>query len=67
MDIDIESQMGMSFAHFVAGAVAGTVEHCGMYPVDTLKVIQYILYKVKINIFCTCRRICKPIQEKISE
>lgn len=38
MDVDIENNMGQSFAHFVAGAVAGTVEHCGMYPVDTLKV-----------------------------
>ena len=38
----MESETGSSFAHFVAGAVAGTVEHCGMYPIDTLKVINFI-------------------------
>jgi len=25
------------FQHLVAGAVAGTAEHCGMYPIDTIK------------------------------
>lgn len=30
--------MGISPVHFLAGAVAGTAEHCGMYPVDTIKV-----------------------------
>ena len=24
--------------HMIAGAVAGTTEHCGMFPVDTIKV-----------------------------
>lgn len=30
--------MGISPVHFLAGAVAGTAEHCGMYPIDTIKV-----------------------------
>lgn len=42
MDVDLESEMGLSFAHFVAGAAAGTMEHCGMYPIDTLKVSYFI-------------------------
>uniref|UniRef100_A0A6B2LDM0 Mitochondrial carrier protein n=1 Tax=Arcella intermedia TaxID=1963864 RepID=A0A6B2LDM0_9EUKA len=29
--------MGKSASHFVAGALAGTAEHCGMFPVDTIK------------------------------
>ena len=24
--------------HLIAGAIAGTAEHCGMFPVDTIKV-----------------------------
>lgn len=24
--------------HLIAGAAAGTIEHCGMFPVDTIKV-----------------------------
>lgn len=38
MEVDIEDEMGLSMAHFIAGALAGTAEHCGMYPVDTIKV-----------------------------
>jgi len=38
MEVDIEDAMGISPVHFLAGAVAGTAEHCGMYPVDTIKV-----------------------------
>jgi len=34
---DIEDEMGKSSHHFVAGALAGTAEHCGMYPIDTIK------------------------------
>lgn len=37
MDVDIEEEMGLSLAHFIAGALAGTAEHCGMYPIDTIK------------------------------
>jgi len=29
--------MGESVHHFIAGAFAGTAEHCGMYPIDTIK------------------------------
>jgi len=29
--------MGSSLIHFIAGAIAGTAEHCGMYPIDTIK------------------------------
>lgn len=36
--MDIEDAMGLSPVHFLAGALAGTAEHCGMYPVDTIKV-----------------------------
>jgi hypothetical protein len=25
--------------HLIAGATAGTIEHCGIYPVDTIKVM----------------------------
>lgn len=38
MEVDIEDAMGISPVHFLAGAVAGTAEHCGMYPIDTIKV-----------------------------
>jgi hypothetical protein len=38
MEVDIEDDMGISPVHFLAGALAGTAEHCGMYPVDTIKV-----------------------------
>lgn len=24
--------------HIIAGAIAGVVEHCGMFPIDTIKV-----------------------------
>jgi len=35
--MDLEDEMGASMNHFIAGAIAGTAEHCGMYPVDTIK------------------------------
>lgn len=38
MEVDIEDAMGLSPVHFLAGAAAGTAEHCGMYPIDTIKV-----------------------------
>lgn len=34
---DQEEQWGTTFQHAVAGGIAGTVEHCGMYPLDTVK------------------------------
>jgi len=30
--------------HLIAGAIAGTVEHCGMYPVDTIKTNMQALH-----------------------
>lgn len=41
MEVDIEDEMGLSPAHFIAGALAGTAEHCGMYPIDTIKVLPF--------------------------
>jgi len=35
--MDIDEEATTSWAHFVAGAVAGTVEHVGMFPIDTIK------------------------------
>jgi hypothetical protein len=37
--MEIEDEVGTSALHLIAGAVAGTVEHCGMYPIDTIKVV----------------------------
>jgi hypothetical protein len=33
-----EAQWGNPWHHLLAGSVAGTVEHCGMFPLDTVKV-----------------------------
>jgi hypothetical protein len=38
--MEIEDEVGTSPLHLIAGAVAGTVEHCGMYPIDTIKVVS---------------------------
>lgn len=35
--MEVHEEVGASFRHLIAGAVAGTVEHCGMYPIDTIK------------------------------
>jgi len=32
-----EEEWGSPIAHLTAGAIAGTVEHCGMFPLDTIK------------------------------
>jgi len=32
-----EEDWGSPTSHLLAGAVAGTVEHCGMFPLDTIK------------------------------
>ncbi len=39
-DFDIEElKPGESvLQHLIAGAAAGTAEHCGMFPIDTIKV-----------------------------
>ncbi len=40
---------GESFVvHLIAGATAGTVEHCGVFPIDTIKV------HIIINPHITC-------------
>ena len=33
-----EEDWGSPLSHLMAGAMAGTVEHCGMFPLDTIKV-----------------------------
>jgi len=38
-----------AFVHLIAGAIAGTVEHCGMYPVDTIKTNMQALHIGSIN------------------
>jgi hypothetical protein len=35
---DEEAEWGNPWHHLLAGSVAGTVEHCGMFPLDTVKV-----------------------------
>lgn len=64
MEIDLEDDMGLSWVHFLAGAAAGTVEHCGMFPLDTVKVcllvngifytlVQFLVYlEVSLGPFC---------------
>jgi solute carrier family 25 iron transporter 28/37 len=36
--------------HLIAGAIAGTAEHCGMFPIDTIKVGDVLLFNNFINI-----------------
>ena len=31
-------EWGNPFHHLIAGSVAGVAEHCGMFPIDTIKV-----------------------------
>lgn len=33
-----EEDWGSPIKHLAAGAIAGTIEHCGMFPLDTIKV-----------------------------
>jgi hypothetical protein len=35
-----EEDWGSPMSHLLAGAIAGTVEHCGMFPLDTIKVTR---------------------------
>jgi hypothetical protein len=30
--------------HLIAGATAGTAEHCGMYPIDTIKALNLTIF-----------------------
>lgn len=50
MEID-DSEVSSSLVHLIAGATAGTVEHCGMYPVDTIKV--HTITSIYIYIYFT--------------
>ena len=36
--VEEEEDWGSPTSHLLAGAIAGTVEHCGMFPLDTIKV-----------------------------
>lgn len=36
-----EEDWGSPLDHLIAGAAAGTIEHCGMYPLDTIKVFTF--------------------------
>lgn len=50
-DIDYESlpsDIGMA-THMVAGAAAGIMEHCVMYPVDCVKVDNNIFDKLEFS------------------
>jgi hypothetical protein len=41
---DVEEYQGGSYVtHLIAGAIAGTAEHCGMFPIDTIKVCVFII------------------------
>jgi hypothetical protein len=42
MAVDIDEEASLSWKHFIAGALAGTAEHTGMYPVDTIKVRPFV-------------------------
>jgi hypothetical protein len=45
MEFDnIDEEATTSVSHFFAGALAGTFEHTGMYPLDTVKVSKFILF-----------------------
>lgn len=44
MEFDnIDEEATTSLSHFCAGALAGTMEHTGMYPIDTVKVWIFLL------------------------
>lgn len=40
--------------HMMAGAIAGLMEHCVMYPLDSVKVNQEYNFNVKID----CKLVC---------
>jgi solute carrier family 25 iron transporter 28/37 len=35
--MEIDEEATKSTVNFISGAIAGTAEHCGMYPIDTIK------------------------------
>lgn len=43
----------LSPAHLIAGAMAGMMEHCAMYPVDSIKVSQHSIAMFRN---CPCYR-----------
>ena len=54
-----ELQEGESVVvHLIAGAVAGTAEHCGMFPVDTIKA-RNIPLSAKENTDTNHRQTCR--------
>jgi hypothetical protein len=55
-DIDEIKEDETVLQHLIAGAIAGTAEHCVMFPVDTVKVSLY--KKVSFNIHFD-RHLCK--------
>lgn len=50
----MEEYTGGSYVtHLIAGAVAGTAEHCGMFPVDTIKVCNLLWSFSKLSEVCS--------------
>jgi hypothetical protein len=52
VDVDGIVESKSPLVHFLAGALAGTMEHCGMFPVDTIKVSNYAFRLFKSLIRC---------------
>lgn len=46
-------------AHLMAGAAAGMMEHCVMYPVDCVKVCVHACVKVCVHVHAFVKCICR--------
>ena len=60
-EIDYEGlpQGSATSTHMLAGSVAGIMEHCLMYPIDCVKVMQLIYIYIQHSSFFLCRpRFC---------
>lgn len=44
--------------HMMAGAIAGLMEHCVMYPLDSVKVNQEYSFNIKIDCKLVYRYLC---------
>lgn len=44
---------GNALTHMLAGAAAGVMEHCVMYPLDSVKVSSWFTYVIENEIFFT--------------
>lgn len=44
--------------HMMAGAIAGLMEHCVMYPLDSVKVNQEYSFNIKIDRKLVYRYLC---------